>query len=211
MHTALSTERVKKGKRLPLMEAFVSVQGEGTYTGLPAYFIRLAGCSVGCHWCDVKESWQAAAYPSVEVSKICAQAAESGLPTAIITGGEPLEHDLEVLTLALRACGMSTHLETSGSGPLQGSWDWICLSPKKRAVPHPSVQAAASELKVIVYNRSDLRFAETQAEAVPNGCRLLLQPEWSRRQVVLPLIMDYLKSYPTWRLSLQTHKYLGLR
>ena len=197
-------------QRLPLMETFYGLQGEGTHSGRPAYFIRLAGCSVGCHWCDVKESWAAAAHPQVEVSTICEQAVRSGATRAVITGGEPLQHNLDALTAGLQAGGLATHLETSGAQPLSGYWDWICFSPKKRAAPHDSVQLVASELKVVVYNRDDLRFAEVQARAVSCACALLLQPEWGRRQVVLPWLITYLKANPQWQLSLQTHKYLGL-
>lgn len=207
---APSDSLIEPQVRLPVMDTYLTLQGEGVHTGRIAYFIRLAGCSVGCHWCDVKESWDASAHPAVDIDKICQKARQSKAPRAVITGGEPLHYNLDALSKALQALGLATHLETSGAYPLTGYWDWICFSPKKRKKAHTSVQAAASELKIIIYNFSDFRFAEEQAAEVHPKCRLLLQPEWSRRQKMLPHIIHYLNTQTQWQLSLQTHKYIGL-
>ena len=194
-----------------VMESYFSLQGEGMHTGRAAYFIRLGGCDVGCHWCDVKDSWDAQAHPKVRLGDLCKAVVKSGARRVVVTGGEPLSYDLTTLTHVLHSYELNVHLETSGVHALTGVWDWICLSPKKQQLPTPSVQKAASELKIIVYNRDDLRFAEEQAQAVPSNCHLFLQPEWSRREEVCPWLVDYLKQHNQWRLSLQTHKYIGLR
>lgn len=215
---------------LPVMEAFYTLQGEGAHQGKAAYFIRLGGCDVGCFWCDVKESWNAAAHPQKTIEEILGnltketdQQASSNFPLStvncqllekpiiVITGGEPLMHNLDELTLQLKNSGFKTHIETSGSSPLSGYWDWICLSPKKFKKPLPEVCAAASELKVVVYNKSDFKWAEENAAQVLPNCKLYLQPEWSKAGVVTPLIIDYIKSNPRWQLSLQVHKYLDIR
>ncbi len=195
---------------LPLMEDFYTIQGEGAYQGQAAYFIRLGGCDVGCVWCDVKESWDASAYPVVAVSDIVQKVKDSGSPIAVITGGEPLMYDLTVLTQALQDAGVRTHLETSGVYALTGSWDWICFSPKKFKLPDPSIFREADELKVIVYNVSDFEWAEKFAAEVREDCERFLQPEWSRESGVLPLIIDYVKAHPEWKISLQTHKYMDI-
>ena len=195
---------------LPLMEDFYTIQGEGAFQGQAAYFIRLGGCDVGCVWCDVKESWDASAHPVVSVAEMADRAKASGAPVAVITGGEPLMYDLTDLTAALQAAGMRTHLETSGAYPLSGTWDWICLSPKKFKAPHPSVPSHANELKIIVYNRSDFDWAEKHASEVGRNCELFLQPEWSREAEMLPLIIDYVKAHPRWKISLQIHKYMNI-
>ncbi|TAH08691.1 MAG: 7-carboxy-7-deazaguanine synthase QueE [Runella slithyformis] len=192
------------------MEAFYTLQGEGYHAGKAAYFIRLGGCDVGCHWCDVKESWPAEAHPRVSVASIVAEAAKYPARLAVITGGEPLMHNLNELTQALQEAGFQTNIETSGAHPLSGTWDWICFSPKKFKKPYSSVAslsvaAQAHELKVIIYNKSDFEFAEEHAALVGKDCVLLLQPEWSRVQEMTPLIVEYVKNNPQWqRASLTT-------
>jgi len=195
---------------LPVMESFHTIQGEGAYTGYAAWFIRLGGCDVGCVWCDVKDSWDMDKHPRVSIDQLVSEAKASGAPIAVITGGEPAMHDLLQLTSALKAEGMRTHIETSGAWPLTGKWDWVCLSPKKFKAPVDPVWAAAHELKVIVYHPSDLEWAARQAEQVGEGCKLLLQPEWSRAAEMTPLIVDFVKSNPRWQVSLQTHKYMNI-
>ncbi len=192
------------------MEAFHTVQGEGLYAGQAAYFIRLGGCDVGCTWCDVKESWDAAAHPLVEVADIVAEAAKHPARIAVVTGGEPLMHDLGPLTKALRAAGFRTHIETSGSSPLTGDWHHICFSPKKFKAPVPGFHQRADELKVVVFNRHDLQWADGHAALVRPDCPCYLQPEWDKRDAVTPLIVEKVKADPRWRISLQTHKYLNI-
>lgn len=195
---------------LPLMEDFSTLQGEGRYTGHAAYFIRLGGCDVGCVWCDVKESWDAAKHPQVSLEAMVEKAVASGVQMAVITGGEPLMHNLDQLTAMLHKRGLRTHVETSGSHGLSGNWDWICLSPKKFKAPLDGVVAQANELKVVVYNSSDFAWAEAFASRVSSNCLLYLQPEWSRAVASTPSIIAYIKSHPRWALSLQTHKYLDI-
>lgn len=198
------------GTRLPLMEAFYTIQGEGYHTGKAAYFIRLGGCDVGCHWCDVKESWDAELHPLTAADAIVEQAKQYPSKAVVVTGGEPLLYNLDYLTRGLQAAGIKTFIETSGAYPLSGHWDWICLSPKKFKWPLPDVIAAAGELKVIVFNKSDFEWAEKHAALVPPSCRLYLQPEWSREKEMTPLIVEYVKAHPKWEISLQTHKYLNI-
>lgn len=198
-----------KGLLLPLMEAFYTLQGEGFHTGKAAYFIRLGGCDVGCHWCDVKESWDANEHPLTGVEEIVEKALAHS-QTIVVTGGEPLMWNLEPLTRQLHARGAKIHIETSGAHPLSGHWDWICLSPKKFKNPLPEVYAMAHEMKVIVFNKDDFKFAEEQASKVSDSCQLFLQPEWSRRDKMMPLLTEYVKKHPRWRVSLQTHKYLDI-
>jgi organic radical activating enzyme len=195
---------------LPLMEEFYTIQGEGSYQGEAAYFIRLAGCDVGCVWCDVKESWDALAYPLVAVNEISRHATDSGTRIAVVTGGEPLMYDLTFLTESLRSAGIRTHVETSGVYPVSGTWDWICFSPKKFKAPDPAIFSKANELKVIVYNKSDFDWAEEFAGRVNGSCELFLQPEWSREKEMIPLIIDYVKANPQWKISLQIHKYMNI-
>jgi 7-carboxy-7-deazaguanine synthase len=195
---------------LPLMEDFYTIQGEGFYQGSAAYFIRLGGCDVGCVWCDVKESWDVNAHPSVSVDAMMERAKASGTEIVVVTGGEPAMHDLTALTQTLNANGMRTHIETSGVYPLTGQWDWVCFSPKKFKEPHPSVFGQADELKVIVYNKSDFAWAAEFAEVVRPDCQLYLQPEWSKEKEMLPLIIDYVKANPQWQVSLQVHKYMNI-
>jgi organic radical activating enzyme len=195
---------------LPVMEDFYTIQGEGFYQGHAAYFIRLGGCDVGCVWCDVKESWDANAHPKIEVKEIVRKAKSSGTEIAVITGGEPAMYDLNVLTSELQNAGLKTNIETSGSYPLTGSWDWVCLSPKKFKAPHSSVFQKANELKIIVFNKSDFDWAEEHASKVNSDCELFLQPEWSKEKEMLPLIIDYVKKNPRWKVSLQIHKYMNI-
>ncbi|MAU71982.1 MAG: 7-carboxy-7-deazaguanine synthase QueE [Pseudozobellia sp.] len=200
---------VDKGTLLPLMEEFYTIQGEGFHKGTAAYFIRVGGCDVGCHWCDVKESWNAGTHPPTAIESIVENAAKYS-NTIVVTGGEPLTWNMEPLTTALKANNLTTHIETSGAYPLTGIWDWICLSPKKNKLPEERIYDVAHELKVIVYNKHDLIFAEEQAAKVNGECILYLQPEWSVRDKVVPLIVDYVMKNPKWKVSLQTHKYLNI-
>ena len=199
-----------KGELLPLMEAFYSLQGEGFYRGTAAYFIRLGGCDVGCHWCDVKESWEAERHPLVSAQAIADEALAHS-KTIIITGGEPLMWNLNLLTQRLKADGARTHIETSGAHPLSGELDWICLSPKKIKRPVGDVLQRANELKMVIYNNNDFLFAEEMAAEVNQECLLYLQPEWSKRDKVIPKIVDYVLAHPQWKASLQMHKYLDIR
>jgi 7-carboxy-7-deazaguanine synthase len=195
---------------LPLMEDFYTIQGEGFYQGRAAYFIRLGGCDVGCVWCDVKESWPADAHPKVEVKEMVRRAAASGAEIVVVTGGEPAMYELDALTKEIRRSGLRSHVETSGAYPLTGTWDWVCLSPKKFKAPHDSVYPKANELKVIVFNKSDFKWAEQQAGKVADKCRLYLQPEWSKEKEMLPTMIDYVKKNPKWGISLQVHKYMNI-
>ena len=200
----------RDGSILPVMEAFYTVQGEGFYSGHAAYFIRLAGCDVGCHWCDVKESWDAEQHPLTALDDIVAGALAYSGRLVVITGGEPLIYNLAPLTTKLKAAGFKINIETSGAYPLSGSIDWVCLSPKKFKQPVTSVLTQAQELKVIVFNKSDFKWAEDYATKVGPSTRLFLQPEWSRHPEMLPLIIEYVKTHPKWQISLQTHKYMNI-
>ena len=200
---------VNKGAMLPLMEEFYTIQGEGYHTGTAAYFIRIGGCDVGCHWCDVKESWNAELHPPTAVDKIVFNAVKHA-ETIVVTGGEPLTWDMTLLTSKLKEHNLKTHIETSGAYLLTGTWDWICLSPKKNKLPTQAVYDCANELKVIIYNKHDFIFAEEQAARVNKDAILFLQPEWSKKEEMTPLIVDYVMNNPKWRISLQTHKYLNI-
>ncbi len=195
---------------LPVMEHFYTLQGEGFHQGKAAYFIRLGGCDVGCTWCDVKESWEEGKHPLRNIEDLVKDVKKTPAEIVVITGGEPLMHDLGELTTALKAAGLKTNIETSGAHPLSGEWDWICLSPKKFKAPLPGILPHAHELKIVVYNRSDFDWAERYAALVPAGCKLYLQPEWYKAAQVTPLIIDYIKSHPKWELSLQIHKYINV-
>jgi organic radical activating enzyme len=195
---------------LPLMEHFYTLQGEGRFTGHASYFVRLGGCDVGCVWCDVKDSWDASKHPLVPITEIVAAVVASGTKIAVITGGEPMMHNLNLLTAMLKAKGIRTHVETSGAHPLSGTWDWICLSPKKFKAPLDEMIAAAHELKTVIYNKTDFSWAEQYAAKVSTDCLLYLQPEWSKSVEMNPLIIDYVKANPQWILSLQTHKFLDI-
>ncbi len=192
------------------MEHFYTLQGEGAYAGQAAYFIRLGGCDVGCVWCDVKESWDAAAHPQMSVREIVALAAAHPGRIAVITGGEPSMYDLTALTHGLKAAGFRTHIETSASSALTGSLDWVTLSPKKFKAPLPENMSWAHELKIVVFNQSDFKWAEQYAALVPPECKLYLQTEWDKKEKITPMILEYIMQHPQWQLSLQTHKYLNI-
>ena len=192
----------------PVMELFYSLQGEGYHQGKAAFFIRLAGCDVGCVWCDVKDSWDASKHPVLSVEEIVAAAVAHPSRIAIVTGGEPLLHQLDPLTTALRAAGFQTHIETSGSSPMSGSWDWVCLSPKKFKAPLAESIKAADELKVVVFNKSDFDWANSFVNDVNTDCKKYLQPEWEKSDAMTPLVIEYIKSNPSWELSAQLHKYI---
>ena len=216
--------------KLPVMESFYTLQGEGFHQGKAAYFIRLGGCDVGCVWCDVKDSWNADVHPKFSVEEIVSKVNgeweivngnwELGVenksldnsikPIIVITGGEPLKHNLDELTKALQENGFETNIETSGSSPVSGNWDWICLSPKKFKAPLPEILPLANELKIVVFNKSDFDWAEKYAALMSKNCILYLQPEWDKASSVTPLIVDYIKANPQWRLSLQVHKYINV-
>jgi len=198
------------GILLPLMEQFYTIQGEGFNTGKAAYFIRLGGCDVGCHWCDVKESWDANLHPLTSVKDILASALEHEAKAVVVTGGEPLHYNLGPLTRQLQEKNIETFIETSGAYPLTGHWDWICLSPKKTSPPLPAIYERAHELKMIVHNRHDLIWAEEEAKKANKSCYLYLQPEWSKREEMMPLIINYVKANQKWMVSLQTHKYMNI-
>lgn len=209
MEKTTTNQLVEEGRSLPLMEAFYTIQGEGFHKGTAAYFIRIGGCDVGCHWCDVKESWNAALHPPTDTLEIVEEAAKHS-STVVVTGGEPLMWDMTLLTSLLKEKNISIHIETSGAYPMTGTWDWICLSPKKMKLPTEEVYGRAQELKVIVFNKHDFKFAEEQAAKVEKNCLLYLQPEWSVREKMMPLIVEYVMANPKWKVSLQTHKYLKI-
>ena len=190
------------------MEMFYTLQGEGYHQGKAAYFIRLAGCDVGCVWCDVKESWDASKHPVFSVEEIVSNALAHPARLAIITGGEPLLYNLDALTTALKKVGFELNIETSGSSPMSGNWDWVCLSPKKFKAPLTESIQAASELKVVIFNKHDFEWAETYAQQVPTTCKLYLQPEWDKANEITPLVIEYIKANPKWELSAQLHKYI---
>ena len=192
------------------MEHFYTIQGEGFHQGKPAYFIRLGGCDVGCVWCDVKESWDASKHPVLSIPSIADAAALFPSDICVITGGEPLMHNLQALTNALHQRNKRTHIETSGAYPLTGNWDWICVSPKKFKAPLPEILPLANELKIVIYHKNDFIWAEEYAVQIKPLCKLFLQPEWSKEQEVLPLIVEYVKQHPQWNISLQIHKYMNI-
>ena len=196
---------------LPTMEFFYTIQGEGFHQGRAAYFIRLGGCDVGCHWCDVKDSWDVNAHQQYTIDEIVSKASKNPGRIAVITGGEPLMHNLDVLTGALHEAGFETNIETSGvCEHVTGDWDWICFSPKKFKKPNPDIYSKAHELKVIIFNQSDFDWAESFAEVVSENCMLYLQPEWSRMETMLPEIIEYVKNNPKWRISMQVHKFMDI-
>ena len=200
---------IDQGKMLPLMEEFYTIQGEGYHKGTAAYFVRIGGCDVGCHWCDVKESWNADLHPPTLANTIVEHAKKYS-DTVVITGGEPLMWSMDYLTKMLRKNGLKTHIETSGAYSFSGIWDWFCLSPKKTKLPLEEVYKEADELKMIIFNKSDFEFAEDHAAKVGKNCELFLQPEWSRKEKMTELIVDYVMKNPKWKISLQTHKYLNI-
>ena len=202
-------QMLEAGEVLPLMEAFYTIQGEGYHKGTAAYFIRIGGCDVGCHWCDVKESWDPNLHPVSSVQEII-RTAKKYSDIVVVTGGEPLMWNMGPLTQGLKSLSIKIHIETSGAYPLSGDWDWFCLSPKKNKLPLVNAYNRADELKMIIYNNDDLNFAESQAQNVGLQCKLYLQPEWSKREKIMPLIVEYIMKNPKWRVSLQTHKYLNV-
>jgi 7-carboxy-7-deazaguanine synthase len=201
---------LKKGELLPLMEEFYTIQGEGYNTGKAAYFIRIGGCDVGCHWCDVKESWDANLHPLTSIQTIIDNVVSQQAESVVVTGGEPLIYNLDLLTTLLKEKNIKTFIETSGAYALSGKWDWLCLSPKKTLAPLDDLYDHANELKVIVFNQHDFLWAEEQANKVKKDCYLYLQPEWSKHEQLLPQIIDYVKKHPKWMISLQTHKYMHI-
>ena len=202
-------ELLEKGEVLPLMEAFYSIQGEGFHKGKASYFIRIGGCDVGCHWCDVKESWDAQAHPLISTKNIVKNSLEYS-DMVVVTGGEPLMWNMTILTKELKENNKKIHIETSGAYELTGTWDWICLSPKKQMKPVDEIYKKADELKVIIYNNDDFKFAEDQAKKISSKAHLFLQPEWENREKMMPIMVDYIKKNPKWKISLQTHKYLDI-
>lgn len=198
------------GSLLPLMESFYTIQGEGYHKGSAAYFIRIGGCDIGCHWCDIKESWDVEKFPLVNVKSIVDKVKKNS-NKVVITGGEPLIYNMNPLTKKLKQLNISTHLETSGAYELTGYWDWICLSPKKNKLPINNIYSIANELKIIIYNKNDFLFAENLAKNTNPDCKLYLQPEWSKREKVMPLIVNYVLKNNHWKVSLQTHKYLNIQ
>lgn len=210
--SSLSEEQsalLNEGKLLPVMEHFYTLQGEGAHAGKAAYFVRLGGCDVGCHWCDVKDSWDAEAHPLMDMNAL-AQEISAISKTIVITGGEPLMWNLDFFTSKLKEFGATIHIETSGAYSLSGQLDWITLSPKKRAEVQKDVLTKASELKCIVFNNDDYRFAEEHAAQVSSDCKLYLQVEWSKRESMTPSMVEYVKANPKWNVSVQTHKYLDI-
>lgn len=195
---------------LPLVEDFYTLQGEGRHTGRAAYFIRLGGCDVGCKWCDAKVTWNSRNFPQTPVDVIVERATSHPARSIVITGGEPTLYDLQELTNKLKVKGLEVFLETSGTNPICGYFDWICLSPKKQEPPLAENLAKAHELKVIIQNEQDLSWGEWCAERVSADCLLYLQPEWSRRAQMMPLIVEYIMAHPKWRISLQSHKYMNI-
>lgn len=192
------------------MEHFYTIQGEGFYQGHAAYFIRLAGCDVGCVWCDVKDSWEAAKHPVLKIEELLQSIEQTNATMVVITGGEPLMHNLDALTAVLQKKGFKTNIETSGAHPFSGNWNWICLSPKKFKAPLPSNISLANELKIIIFNQSDFAWAEEYAAKVNPHCQLYLQPEWEKAAAITPQLIDYIKLHPKWQLSLQIHKYINV-
>jgi 7-carboxy-7-deazaguanine synthase len=195
---------------LPVMEHFYTLQGEGFYQGKAAYFIRLGGCDVGCVWCDVKDSWDAARHPVYTIEQLVLEVKKTPAELVVITGGEPLMHNLDELTAALQTSGFQTNIETSGAHPLSGHWNWVCLSPKKFKAPLPEILPAANELKVVIFNQSDFAWAEKYAGMVNADCKLYLQPEWDKAAQMTPLVIEFIKAHPKWELSLQIHKYINV-
>ena len=200
---------LEKGESLPIMEAFYTIQGEGFHKGSASYFIRTGGCDVGCHWCDVKESWDENSHPIISVEEIVKKSAGFS-DSVVVTGGEPLMWNMNPLTKALKKIGKKTHIETSGAYPLTGVWDWVCLALKKAKLPIQDAYNHAHELKIIIYNNHDFKFAEQEAKKVNKNAILYLQPEWSKREEMMPLMVDFIKNNPKWKISLQTHKYLNI-
>ena len=206
----MKTSNNTEGVRLPLVEEFYSIQGEGFHTGKAAYFIRLGGCDVGCSWCDSPFSWNQEIHPMIDTDIIINNAASSGTDSVVVTGGEPLMWNLRYLCEGLKRNKICTFIETSGAFPLSGTWDWICLSPKKNMPPTEEICRIADELKVIIEDNDDLEWAEKYRKKVSKKCRLFLQPEWSKFEAIIPVIVDYVRKNHDWRISLQVHKYMHI-
>ena len=206
----LTGKLLEEGKLLPVMEEFYTLQGEGFNTGQAAYFIRVGGCDVGCKWCDVKESWNASDFPPVSTDLVVKNATGFPAKAIVVTGGEPLLYNMDYLCGELHRHGMRIFIETSGSQPFSGSFDWICVSPKHDSPPLSDMARRANELKVIIQDNTDFDWAEENSGFVSPSCMLYLQPEWSRREAMMPLIIDYIKANPKWRISLQSHKYMHI-
>jgi 7-carboxy-7-deazaguanine synthase len=203
-------ELLQQGMLLPLMEEFYSLQGEGHHAGKPAWFIRIGGCDVGCRWCDVKESWNAELHPLTSVDEIVSHAAQCPAKEVVVTGGEPLQYNMDYLCKQMHLYGIKTFLETSGSEKLSGSWNWVCLSPKSNSPPLPEIAMLANELKVIIYDKNDFIWAEKNAADVKHDCKLFLQPEWSHYEQMIHPIVDYILIHPQWTISLQAHKFMRI-
>jgi len=206
----IDSNTIQTENKLPLVEEFFSLQGEGYHTGKAAYFIRIGGCDVGCSWCDSRYSWNQNLHPMVETKKIIENVLKSGTDSVVVTGGEPLMWNLDFLCSELKKINISTFIETSGAYPLSGEWDWICLSPKKNSPPVNDICKIADELKVIIQDKSDYEWAEKYRDMVSTECRLFLQPEWSRFAINISDIVEYIKKNPYWRISLQSHKYMHI-
>ena len=198
------------GRKLPVMEEFYTLQGEGRHTGSAAYFVRIGGCDVGCSWCDTKESWDADLFPPVDVDPVIERAAATPAKTVVVTGGEPSRYPLDYFTGKLKKNGVRTMIETAGVEPLTGKWDWVCLSPKKNSPPHYSNYKLAGELKVIIQKQADIEWAEKNAALVEKGCLLYLQPEWSSMDTIMETITGYVMNHPKWKISLQAHKFMNI-
>jgi organic radical activating enzyme len=207
---SIDREIFESGLKLPLVEEFYSIQGEGYHTGKAAYFIRIGGCDIGCHWCDSKMTWDPEIHPLADVRDIRQKVMETPARSIVVTGGEPSLYNLEPLCNEMKSIGVVTYLETAGTGDLTGNWDWICLSPKWQSPPKDEFCKKADELKVIVFRVEDIHWAEEAALSVRQECKLYLQPEWSRQDDIIKPIIEYVKSHPTWSISLQTHKYMKI-
>ena len=201
---------LENGKKIPLMESFLSIQGEGFFSGKSSYFLRIGGCDVGCHWCDVKESWDPSIHPLTKVDDIIDKIKQYSVKIVVVTGGEPLMYNLDYLCQSLKLLDIKIHLETSGAYMLSGNFDWICLSPKKTLKPLKNIYNISDELKIIVSNKNDLKWAQDQKKLVRDECKLYLQPEWSKKEIVLPQIIDFVSKNSEWSISLQSHKYMNL-
>lgn len=198
------------GLKLPLVEEFYTIQGEGFHTGKAAWFIRLGGCDIGCNWCDSRFSWNPASHPLIDTDILISNAVNSGADSVVITGGEPLIWNLDCLCSGLKKNGLKTFIETSGAYPMSGIWDWICVSPKMNMPPLKSIISRADELKVIIEKIEDFEWAEEQKKMVNSGCRLYLQPEWSKYEKIISSIIEYVKENVEWSISLQSHKFMHI-
>ncbi len=210
MREKFQSDLYEGGKKLPLVEAFYTIQGEGQHTGKAAFFIRIGGCDVGCSWCDTKFSWNPEIHPLVDIEEIIDRIIESGADSVVVTGGEPLTYNMDMLCNLFRNNRLKIYLETSGAYPLSGDWDWICLSPKQNLPPYKSIFQKADELKMIIQTKSDFAWAEKNAARVGKNCRLFLQPEWSQFEKIIPMVVEYVKTNPKWNISLQAHKFMHI-